>query len=142
MLAGIGVLLRGASGSGKSDLALRLIDAGGRLVADDRVDLTARGGIIVARAPAAIAGRIEVRGIGIVPTAHVVEVELGLVADLVAPHAVERMPEPRSCRYLGVELPLLDVAPFEVSAVAKLKLAAREAAAGQLFADASMPAAL
>ena len=58
------VLLCGPSGSGKSDLALRLIDGGAQLVADDQVVLRAEGGRIVARAPEALAGRMEVRGIG------------------------------------------------------------------------------
>ena len=141
-LAGIGVLLRGPSGAGKSDLALRLIDGGGRLVADDRVDLALRGDRLVARAPAAIAGQLEVRGIGVVAVASATEAPLGLVVDLVAPVAVERLPEPQYCRYLGVDVPLLALAPFEASAAAKLRLAAREAAAGRLFAATLIPAPL
>jgi serine kinase of HPr protein (carbohydrate metabolism regulator) len=138
-LSGIGILLRGDSGSGKSDLALRLIDAGARLVSDDRVDLVARAGVIVASAPATIAGKLEVRGVGIVEMPWVEEADLGLTVDLVAPRDVERLPEPAFCRYLGVALPRLALAPFEASAVAKLKLAVRAAASGRLFAD--VPAA-
>ena len=62
---GAGVLLRGPSGCGKSDLALRLIDGGAVLVADDRVSLEARAGDLVASAPDALAGLLEVRGVGI-----------------------------------------------------------------------------
>ncbi|MGE3652127.1 MAG: HPr kinase/phosphorylase, partial [Reyranellaceae bacterium] len=60
-----GVLLRGDSGAGKSDLALRLIDGGARLVADDRTDLMREGDLLIARAPTSIAGLIEARGLGI-----------------------------------------------------------------------------
>lgn len=133
-MSGLGVLLRGPSGSGKSDLALRLIDAGGRLVADDRTDLAAENGTLVASSPRPIAGRLEVRGIGIVDLPAVAMIRVGLAADLVAPADVERLPEPRHCAYLGVEIPLIALAPFECSAAAKLRAAAREAARGRLAA--------
>ena len=64
-VAGVGVLLRGPPGSGKSDLALRLIDRGAELVADDRVTLRREDDGIVASAPASLAGLIEVRGVGV-----------------------------------------------------------------------------
>lgn len=124
-LAGTGVLLRGPSGSGKSDLALRLLDRGARLVADDRVDLHAADGTLSARAPEPIAGLVEVRGLGIITVPTVTEVRLGLVVDLVAPAAVERLPEPKTCTFLGIHLPLVQLAPFEASAAAKLRLAVR-----------------
>ena len=124
-IAGIGVLLRGNPGSGKSDLALRLIDGGARLVADDRTLLRRDGARLVASAPATIAGRLEVRGVGILTMPSVGEAVLRLVVDLVAPDVVERLPEPRSVALLGLELPLLSLAPFEASAPAKLRLAAR-----------------
>ena len=132
--AGIGVLLRGPSGSGKSDLALRLIESGARLVADDRTDLTFADGALVGSCPQTIAGRLEVRGLGIVALANVARTRIGLAVDLAAASEIERLPVPRHCSYLGVELPLIAVAPFEVSAVAKLRLAAREAALGRLVA--------
>ncbi len=84
---GRAVLLRGASGSGKSDLALRLIDAGARLVADDQSELWRRGEAIIVRAPATIAGLLEVRGIGIVRLDALPEAPLALIADLVEPEA-------------------------------------------------------
>ena len=133
-LAGIGVLLRGPSGSGKSDFALRLIDAGARLVADDRTDLAIEGGTLIASAPAPIAGRLEVRGLGIVAMANVRRTRVGLAVDLVAGDRIERLPEARHCAYLGIELPLIALAPFECSAASKLRLAVRETALGRLVA--------
>ncbi len=124
-LAGMGVLLRGPSGSGKSDLALRLIDRGARLVADDRVDLRASGAALIATPPEPIAGRMEVRGIGIIDIPAAAETRLGLVVDLVPPQATERLPEPSFCTFLGIRVPLIALAPFEASAAAKVRLAAR-----------------
>lgn len=133
-LAGLGVLLLGNSGSGKSDLALRLIDAGARLVADDRTDLGVEAGRLIAAAPRAIAGRIEVRGVGIVALTHVSRSPVGLAVDLVPPAQVERLPERNSRTWLGIAVPLLSLDPFAASAVAKIRLALREAAQGRLFA--------
>ena len=133
-MGGVGVLLRGPSGSGKSDLALRLIEAGGRLVADDRTDLALDNGALVASSPSAIAGKLEIRGVGIVALPSVAQARVGLAADLVPPADIERLPAPRHCTYLGVNIPLITVAPFEGSATAKLRVAAREAARGRLAA--------
>ncbi len=109
-----GVLIRGPSGAGKSTLARRIVAARallggfGRLVGDDRIRVERRHGRLVARPVAAIAGRIEVRGVGLVPQAHEGAAVLRLVVDLLdAPGA--RMPEeprPRTL-LLGVALPLL-----------------------------------
>ena len=117
------VLLCGPSGSGKSDLALRLIDGGAQLVADDQVVLRAEAGRIVARAPEALAGRMEVRGIGIVAVTHIAAAPVALVVDLVAAAAVERMPEPARRTLLDIALPLVALAPFEASTPAKIRLA-------------------
>ena len=122
-IGGRAVLLRGLSGSGKSDLALRLIDAGARLVADDRSELWREGEAILVRAPATIAGLVEARGIGILRVDSLAVAPLALVVDLVAPEAVERLPEPRSETILGLSIPLIALAPFEASAPAKLRLA-------------------
>jgi serine kinase of HPr protein (carbohydrate metabolism regulator) len=122
-----GVLLRGPSGSGKSDLALRLIDGGARLVADDRVCLACRDGRVFARSPAPLRGLIEVRGLGIVRLGddRVMDtVPVALVCDLVAEAEVERLPEPTHAVVLGLSLPRLALAPFETAAPAKLRLAA------------------
>ena len=122
-LDGEGVLLRGPSGSGKSDLALRLIDRGARLVADDQTELTCAAQRLIARSPRSIAGRMEVRGVGILRVPAVPSAPLRLVVDLVAPDRVERLPEPQFCDYLQCSLPLLTLAPFEASAPAKIRLA-------------------
>jgi serine kinase of HPr protein (carbohydrate metabolism regulator) len=127
-IGGRAVLLRGPSGSGKSDLALRLIDAGAELVADDQTALWRDGDAILARAPESIAGLIEARGVGILRIGSLPAARLALIADLVAPDRVERLPEPSSETILGVAIPLVAVAPFEVSAAAKLRLALAAAA--------------
>jgi hypothetical protein len=124
-VGGKGVLLRGASGSGKSDLALRLIDTGALLVADDCVILSRRGGEVVAMAPERIAGRMEVRGLGIVRMPVSGPSPVRLVVDLVPPEAVERLPKAAETMLLGVAIPLMNLAPFETSAPAKLRLALR-----------------
>lgn len=129
-LGGFAVLLRGPSGSGKSDLALRLIDAGGRLVSDDQVSLELRDGAIVATAPPQIAGLLEVRGLGLLPVPAAESGRLGLVVDLVAPEAVERLPEPASVELAGGRVPLLQFPAFHTSTCAKIRLAARALAAG------------
>lgn len=134
-LAGIGVLLRGPSGSGKSDLALRLIDRGARLVADDRVELRLEKGAIAASAPGPIAGRMEARGIGIHEIPSVAETRLGLVVDLVESGRIERLPEPQVCNLLGVSLPLVRLVAFEASAGAKVRLAARALGQGIMAAS-------
>ncbi|HEY5210147.1 MAG TPA: HPr kinase/phosphatase C-terminal domain-containing protein [Stellaceae bacterium] len=136
-LDGEGVLLRGPSGSGKSDLALRLIDGGARLVADDQTELRAIGGTPRMSAPATIAGRLEVRGLGIMTVPTIGSAPLRLVADLVPAAMVERLPEPAWCRLLDCEIPLIALAPFEASAPAKLRLALRARAAGATIDDAS-----
>ncbi|MGE0425340.1 MAG: HPr kinase/phosphorylase [Reyranellaceae bacterium] len=121
-----GVLLRGDSGAGKSDLALRLIDGGARLVADDRTDLMREGDLLIARAPASIAGLIEARGVGILrlpPEKLAAEVAVVLIVDLVDAAIVERLPEAAREDLLGVQLKRVALAPFEASAPAKIRLA-------------------
>lgn len=125
---GHAVLLRGAPGAGKSDLALRLIDGGATLVADDRVRLVRDGDLVVAAPPGALAGMLEIRGIGLFELPHAGPLPLRLIADLVAPDVPERLPEPASCEYLGCRIRRVAVAPFEASALAKLRIAAYAAA--------------
>jgi HPr kinase/phosphorylase len=120
------VLLRGPSGSGKSDLALRLIEAGGRLVADDQTHVARHGRALIARPPPALAGMIEARGVGIVKLARhqlVRRARVALLVDLVPANDVERMPEPKYETLLEIKLRQLALAPFEASAVTKLRLA-------------------
>jgi serine kinase of HPr protein (carbohydrate metabolism regulator) len=126
----VGVLLRGPSGSGKSDMALRLIDGGALLVADDQTRLDLVDGRLISRPPETIAGRLEVRGLGIVPVAWVASAPLGLVVDLVAQDAVDRLPPPAEVRILGAAVPLLRLWPFAASAAAQVRLAVRAHAGG------------
>ncbi len=128
LIDGIGVLIRGPAGSGKSDLALRLIDGGAALVADDRVNLTAEGEKVRLSAPDRLKGLIEVRGVGLAEMATADtsrEAFLGLVVDLVPREEIERLPDPETCMILEHEFPLLRLAPFETSTPAKVRLAVK-----------------
>ena len=116
----------GLPGPGKSDLALRLIETGARLVADDQTALVRRGKSVIASAPASIAGLIEARGVGIVKLGRdqlVARAPVILLVDLAPPERIERLPETKQESLLGVVLPVLRLAPFEASASAKLRLA-------------------
>lgn len=125
------VLLRGAPGAGKSDLAWRFLalppqgEARPRLVADDQVWVAAENGALIASPPSALAGKIELRGIGIVEVPFLGQAELRLVCDLVDRRDVPRMaPEPwERTEIAGITLPALKLAPFEASAPLKLKTA-------------------
>lgn len=118
-----GVVLRGKSGSGKSDLALRLIDRGAVLVADDQIQLVLSGGLVHASAPAAIAGLLEVRGVGVVPMPARARVPLALIVNLVPLEEVARLPDAKTENILGLDLPVLDLFAFEASAPQKVKVA-------------------
>lgn len=120
-IAGRAVLLLGPSGSGKSDLALRLIDRGATLIADDRVALAMDDGMLLASPPPAIAGLIEVRGVGIVPEGHVAGVPVALLVDLASPP--ERMPEVTTRDVFGHALPVVALDPRELSAPLKVERA-------------------
>jgi serine kinase of HPr protein (carbohydrate metabolism regulator) len=122
-IAGLGVLILGDSGAGKSDLALRLIADGALLVADDQTLIDARGDELWASAPQKIAGLVEARGIGIVPAAIKTATRLRLAVQL--SNAPERMPERRTWSLPGAggRIPLIELSPFEASAPAKLRLA-------------------
>lgn len=120
-IGGRAILLLGRSGSGKSDLALRLIDRGAVLIADDQVYLQRQGERLIATPPRAIAGLIEVRGVGI-QTEHYHEgVMVALAIDLEA--GAQRLPEPALISYLDVTLPWLAIDPFELSAPLKVERA-------------------
>jgi serine kinase of HPr protein (carbohydrate metabolism regulator) len=120
----VGVLLLGPPGSGKSDLALRLIDAGFALVADDRVDVAIGDDGAFASAPAALAGLIEVRGIGIVRLGSFVpRARIALAVTLAPRSAQERLPEPARTALAGHVVPTIAVDPDAPSAVARVRLA-------------------
>jgi serine kinase of HPr protein (carbohydrate metabolism regulator) len=121
---GRGVLIEGRSGSGKSDLALRLIDRGAKLVSDDYTVLLREGSALAARPPANIAGKIEVRGIGIVTMPHEASAPLALVVRLV--DTPERLPEAQTARRIaGIAVPEIALAGLEPSAPIKVELALR-----------------
>ncbi len=118
---GRAVLIGGASGRGKSDLALRLIDRGAVLIADDYVDLVRQGRVLLASPPETIAGRIEVRGIGIACMAFSRDVPVALYVDLDSPP--ERLPEARSMEICGHSIRSISINGLESSAPLKIELA-------------------
>ncbi|WP_291298711.1 HPr kinase/phosphorylase [Elioraea sp.] len=119
-----GVLLTGPSGSGKSDLALRLIDAGFRLVADDLVDLAAEGGAVIASGLPREGALIEVRGLGVIRlAAAAARARVVLVVALAAAGAQERLPAPSHATLVGLAVPLVTIDPSGSSAVARIRLA-------------------
>lgn len=125
-----GILLLGVSGQGKSDLALRLIDRGARLVADDRCDIWFERDRLWCRPPAELAGKLEVRGLGIVEKAWVAPVPLAIAVRLADRY--ERMPPPERAveRIAGYDLPSLTLSAFEGSAPIKVMLALDRLASG------------
>ena len=120
-----GVLIRGESGAGKSALALALIDAGARLIADDRLTLSACHERLVATAPQATLGLIELRGRGVISVPHERAGVIRLVADIVSDDGLERMPEEHqlTASVLGIALPRQPV-PAEADRAMRLLKAA------------------
>ena len=99
------VLLAGASGTGKSSIALELMAYGATLVSDDQVVLVAESDVIVASAPPAIAGLIEARGLGVLKARAKDGATIAMVVDLDVSTS-DRMPERRVVTLLGCDLPL------------------------------------
>ncbi|TGX55889.1 aldolase [Sphingomonas gei] len=125
-IGGRAVLIEGRSGEGKSDLALRLIDRGAALVADGQIVCQRHEGGLIACAPAGLAGRIEVRGLGIVEMPNVERAPVDLL--IVILDAPPRFPEdPRTRRIAGIDVPVLALAALEPSAPIKVELALRQA---------------
>jgi HPr kinase/phosphorylase len=139
-LGGRAAILQGPSGSGKSDLALRFLalsmnlDALGTgegsaperpmLVSDDQVIVRSINGRLFVRPPGAIAGKLEVRGLGIIDVPHRSEAELRLMVALTTPENVPRIPTAKPVvMLLGAPTPLIKLAPFDASAPIKLRLA-------------------
>jgi len=138
------VLLFGDSGSGKSDVALRLIAAGGLLISDDQTVLSSDKKFLFAHSVANIAGQIEIRGIGIVKLDRVDKAPVALAVKLDPEAAPERLPEPRvyappaplAASYLP---PLVTLRPFEPSVPAKIAAAAAAAVSGTFVAGVTPP---
>lgn len=124
-IGGRAVLIEGRSGSGKSDLALRLIDRGARLVSDDYTLVKREKGGLLATAAPNIAGKIEVRGLGIIELGNVEDVPVGLVVTL--GEDVERIPAADVTRKIaGVAVPVVTLKGLEASAPVKVELALRQ----------------
>ncbi len=115
-----GVLIEGASGAGKSDLTLRALDLGWRLIADDRTLVWASDGRLYGRAPDPLAGLIEVRGLSVVSIPQRAFAVIALAARCAEPEAIERTPNPRTLTLLDLSIPLIAIAAREPSAPAKL----------------------
>jgi serine kinase of HPr protein (carbohydrate metabolism regulator) len=119
---GRAVLISGPSGSGKSDLALRLLDRGFTLVSDDQTIVRRDGDRLVASAPPTIKGKLEIRGIGIVEMDTIEDVPVALFVELTS--EIMRLPDDRRERpVLGVNLPLVSVDAMTASAASKVALA-------------------
>jgi serine kinase of HPr protein (carbohydrate metabolism regulator) len=120
-IGGCAVLIEGLSGSGKSDLALRLIDRGAVLVSDDYTIVRRIDDRLIASAPPNITGLIEVRGVGLVPMPAEADVTVALIISI--SDDVERMPEgPETEVIAGVSIPRYRIAPFESSAPVKVEI--------------------
>lgn len=116
-----GALIEGPSGVGKSDLALRGVESGFRLVADDRVVVFASGGRLYGKPPETLAGQLEVRGLGVIGQPAIGFCEIALILRCVdGPQRLERLPEPRFEAICGVDVPVFDLWPLEPAAPAKI----------------------
>jgi serine kinase of HPr protein (carbohydrate metabolism regulator) len=116
---GPAVLITGPSGAGKSDLALRMLDRGFALVSDDRTIVRKQGDRLLATAPPNIAGKLEIRGIGIVEMDALTDVPVALIVELRTD--IERLPDDdRERQLLGVAVPLISIDAMTASAASKV----------------------
>lgn len=117
-----GALIEGPSGVGKSDLTLRALDQGFVLVADDRTLVFVSGGRLYGRAPDALTGLVEVRGVGVLPRPHLPFCRIDLLVRCVdRPQAIERFPDPMFQVIEGVSTRVLDLWPLEPGAPGKIR---------------------
>jgi serine kinase of HPr protein (carbohydrate metabolism regulator) len=121
-MGGRAVVIMGPSGAGKSDLVLRLLDRGFTLVSDDQTLVKRDGERLIASAPPNIAGKLEIRGIGIVDMETVSDVPIALLVELTS--EIQRLPDDsRERPILGVRLPLISIDAMTASAGSKVGLA-------------------
>lgn len=119
---GKGILIEGPSGSGKSDLSLRLINSGAKLVSDDYVDIREENNSLIGYAAPNIEGLIEVRGIGLVEVEHIKSSPLHLSLKLTPRDDIERLPEAEYFEMYDIKIPNYKFDAFSVSAMAKITL--------------------
>ena len=119
---GFGILIRGPSGSGKSDLALRLIDDGAGLVADDQVVIKAVGQELYLSPPDSLSGLIEVRGVGVIKIEYVSDIRLCLIVELDPRNEIQRIPKIKEELIKKILVPVINMYAFESSVLAKIKI--------------------
>jgi serine kinase of HPr protein (carbohydrate metabolism regulator) len=138
------VLLMGASGSGKSDVALRLVAMGARLLSDDQTALSEDEGRLMAEAPSSLHGQIEIRGVGIVTLEPASRAPVILAVRLDESAEIPRLPEALTHRLpqgleSASEPPFLVLHAFEASTPAKIAAAAAALARGAFVAGLNSP---
>ena len=119
---GFGILIRGPSDSGKSDLALRLIDDGAGLVADDQVIIKAVGQELYLSPPDSLSGLIEVRGVGVIKIEYVSDIRLCLIVELDPRNEIQRIPKIKEELIKKIPVPVINMYAFESSVLAKIKI--------------------